>query len=164
MKITAATNSETQALKEEANVADLALQEKLAGARIYDEEKREIEQRPTFRDDKNVIRHFTLSKPALDEIHKATAKRIEDFETKWNEEEARRVDAIFQATMARSQRRFDEQVYAREQQAQWQGNVVDPSRHDAMAAAIEQRRKAQLEPFGCSARNDHPAEDRRRKR
>ncbi len=148
MKIIAATNSETLALKEEAHVAALALQEKLAGhARIQDEEKREIEQRTTYRDDRNVIRHFTLSKPALDEIHAATTRKIEAFDIQWNEEEARRVDAIFQAAMARSQKRFDEQVYAREQQAQWQGNVVDPSRRDAMLAAIEERRKAQLAPL-----------------
>ena len=52
------------------------------------------------------------------------------------------MDALFQAAMARAQRRFDTELTTREQQAQWQGNVATPNSRDAMVAAVEERTKA----------------------
>ena len=46
-------------------------------------------------------------------------------------------------------------MYAREQQAQWQGNVVAPDREDAIIAAIEERKRAQMTPLaGLDANTD----------
>jgi hypothetical protein len=149
MKIIAATNDEAQAVKEQSRASQLALQERAAGeAKIYQEQEREIARlSPRVDAATGQIRKVTLNKETLDKIHQGTTAKIEAFDAKWNEEEARRMDALFSAAMARSQRRFEQGLYAREQQAQWQGNVVAPEREEAIIAAIEERKRAQLEPL-----------------
>ena len=157
MKIIAATNNEAQATKEAGRASQLAAQEKAAGeAKIQQEEAREIARLSTRVDAATgQIRKVTLNNDTLTKIHEGTAAKIAAFDAKWTEDETRRMDALFTATMARSQRRFEEGLYSREQQSQWQGNVVAPEREDAIIAAIEARKQAQLAPLeGLKADSD----------
>jgi hypothetical protein len=146
MKIIAATNDEAQALNETTRAKKLADEERLAGEKkIYAEEVRETARLSTRVDAATgQIRKVTLNDNTLTKIHEGTAAKIRAFDAKWNEDEARRMDALFSAAMARSQRRFEEGLYVREQQAQWQGNAVAPERDGAIIAAIEERKRAGL--------------------
>ena len=149
MKIIAATNSEAQATIETTRAERLAVESQAAGElKLRQEETREIDKMRTRIDDKTgAVRRITLTDKTLTDMHRATADKIEAFDKKWNEDEARRLDALFQAAMARAERRFETEITTREQQAQWQGNVVDPNSRDAMVAAVEERKKAQLAPL-----------------
>ena len=148
MKIIAATNNEAQATIEATKAESYAAESKAAGElKIQQEEAREIAKMQTRIDEAGAVRHITLTDKTLTDMHKGTADKIEAFDAKWNEEEARRMDALFQSAMARAQRRFETEITTREQQAQWQGNVATPNSRDAMVAAVEERRKAALAPL-----------------
>jgi hypothetical protein len=109
MKIIESTQSETQAAKESLNVVLLSMEERAAGiAKIQEEEKREIEQRSTYTDEKSgAVRHFKLNASTLETIHKATAERLAAFDMKFNEEESRRLEQMWKAAAARSQKMFE---------------------------------------------------------
>jgi hypothetical protein len=157
MKIIGATNDEAQAVKEAARASLLADQEREQGkAKLRQEEEREIARMSTRVDEKTgQIRKVTLNKETLTKIHEGTAAKIEAFDAKWHEDEARRMDALFTAAMGRSQRRFEQGLFAREQQAQWQGNVVDPERRASIEAAIAERTRAEMAPLaGLNPEND----------
>ena len=157
MKIIAATNDEAQAVREAARAGVFADQERAQGkAKLQQEDEREIARLSTRVDEKTgQIRKVALNKDTLTKIHQATAAKIEAFDAKWHEDEARRMDALFIATMSRSQKRFEQGIYAREQQAQWQGNVVDPERRAAIKAAIAERTRSEMTPLaGLKPEND----------
>ena len=147
MRIIETTQSETQAAKEASNVVMLSMQERAAGIeKIKEEEKREIAERSTYTDEKSgAVRHFKLSASSLETIHKATAEKLAAFDMKFNEEESRRVESIVKAAADRSKKLWDQQMYEREQKAQWDdGNDIDAQRRDIAIAAIEYRKKAEL--------------------
>ena len=147
MRIIETTQSETQAAKEASNVVSLSMQERAAGIeKIREEEKREITERSTYTDEKSgAVRHFKLSASSLETIHKATAEKLAAFDMKFNEEESRRVESIVKAAADRSKKLWDQQMYEREQKAQWEdGNDIDGQRRDIAIAAIEYRKKAEL--------------------
>ena len=153
LKIIAATSSETEAAKESLNVVLLSRQEYAAGVeKIRQEEKREIEQRSSYTDEKTgVVRHFQLSQSALESIHKATAERIAAFDMRFNEEESRRIEAMLKAAAARSRRLFDQlfvdpmkqQLYLFEQTSAWQEKIADQARAAGLAA-VDQCRDIEL--------------------
>jgi hypothetical protein len=146
MKIIESTQSETQAAKESLNVVLLSMEERAAGiAKIQEEEKREIEQRSTYTDEKSgAVRHFKLNASTLETIHKATAERLAAFDMKFNEEESRRLEQMWKAAAARSQKMFErlylepmkQNLYVWEQESQWQDKIDDQGRSAAIAAAI----------------------------
>ena len=152
MKIIESTHSEAAALREMSNVAMLSEQERQAGiARIMEEEKREIEQRSTYTDEKSgAVRHFTLNASTLETIHKATAEKLAAFDLKFVEEEWRRLEAMRKALAERVARAFNQYVdslrqdlYVVQQTDTWQEKVDDQAR-SAGIAAIEQRKNLQL--------------------
>ena len=147
MRIIETTQSETQAAKESLNVVLLSIQERAAGIeKLKEEEKREIEQRSTYTDEKSgAVRHFKLNASSLETIHKATAEKLAAFDMKFNEEESRRVEAIVKASADRSKKLWDQQMYTSGQKAQWEsGTVIDDQRRDAAIAAIDYRKQAEL--------------------
>lgn len=153
MKIIESTQSETQAAKESLNVVLLSMEERAAGiAKIQEEEKREIEQRSTYTDEKSgAVRHFKLNASTLETIHKATAERLAAFDMKFNEEESRRLEQMWKAAAARSQKMFErlylepmkQNLYVWEQESQWQDKIDDQGRSAAIAA-VDQRKNLQL--------------------
>jgi len=153
MKIIESTQSETQAAKESLNVVLLSMEERAAGiATIQEEEKREIEQRSTYTDEKSgAVRHFKLNASTLETIHKATAERLAAFDMKFNEEESRRLEQMWKAAAARSQKMFErlylepmkQNLYVWEQESQWQDKIDDQGRSAAIAA-VDQRKNLQL--------------------
>jgi hypothetical protein len=153
MKIIETTQSETQAAKESLNVVLLSLEEHAAGiAKIREEEKREIEQRSTYTDEKSgAVRHFQLNASTLETIHKATAEKLAAFDMKFNEEEARRLEQMLKAGAARSHRLFElmyvepmrQTLYVWEQESEWQDKINDQGR-TAGIAAVDQRKNLQL--------------------
>src|SRR6266545_3575942 len=153
MKIIESTQSETQAAKESLNVVLLSMEERAAGiAKIREGEKREIEQRSTYTDEKSgAVRHFKLNASTLETIHKATAERLAAFDMKFNEEESRRLEQMWKAAAARSQKMFEllylepmkQNLYVWEQQSQWQDRIDDQGRSAAIAA-VDQRKNLQL--------------------
>jgi hypothetical protein len=153
MKIIEATSSETEAAKESLNVVLLSMQEHAAGvAKIREEEKREIEHMATRVDEKSgLVEHVTLSAATLERIHKGTAEKIAAFDMRFNEEEARRADAMMKALASRSQKRFEEwyikpfqqQMYVLQQTGDWQDKIADQAR-SARIAAVEQRKNIEL--------------------
>ena len=153
MKIIESTHSETQAAKESLNVVLLSMQERQAGIeKIKEEEKREIEQRSTYTDEKSgAVRHFKLNASTLETIHKATAERLAAFDMKFNEEESRRLEQMWKAAAARSQKMFEllylepmkQNLYVWEQESQWQDKIDDQGRSAAIAA-VDQRKNLQL--------------------
>ncbi|MBZ5625928.1 MAG: hypothetical protein LAQ69_45655 [Acidobacteriia bacterium] len=153
MKIIESTHSETQAAKESLNVVLLSMQERQAGIeKIKEEEKREIEQRSTYTDEKSgAVRHFKLNASTLETIHKATAERLAAFDMKFNEEESRRLEQMWKAAAARSQKMFEllylepmkQNLYVWEQASQWQDKIDDQGRSAAIAA-VDQRKNLQL--------------------
>jgi hypothetical protein len=153
MKIIESTQSETQAAKESLNVVLLSMEERAAGiAKIQEEEKREIEQRSTYTDEKSgAVRHFKLNASTLETIHKATAERLAAFDMKFNEEESRRLEQMWKAAAARSQKMFErlylepmkQNLYVWEQESQWQDKIDDLGRSAAIAA-VDQRKNLQL--------------------
>jgi hypothetical protein len=166
MRIIESTQSETEAARQSLNVLMLSRQEYEAGIeKIREEEKREIEQRSTYTDNKSgAVRHFKLSQPALEAIHKATAEKIAAFDLRFNEEESRRIEAMWKAMAARQRQMFErfvvepmkQQLYVWEQTAQWQEKIDDQGR-SARLAAVEQRKDlelAQLESFDAMTLQD----------
>jgi hypothetical protein len=153
MKIIEATSSETEAAKESLNVVLLSMQERTAGvAKIREEEKREIERMATRVDEKSgVVQQVALSAAALERIHTGTAEKIAAFDMRFNEEEARRTDAMMKALASRSQKRFEEwfikpfqqQLYVWQQTGEWQDKIEDQGRSAAISA-VEQRKNLQL--------------------
>jgi hypothetical protein len=90
------------------------------------------------------VRLFSSAHPSS-AIHKATAEKLAAFDMKFNEEESRRVESIVKAAADRSKKLWDQQMYEREQKAQWEGGTgIDDQRRDVAIAAIEYRKKAEL--------------------
>jgi hypothetical protein len=157
MKVIEATQSEATAAKEALNVLLLSQQEYAAGiARIRQEEKKEIEARSTYVDEKSgAIQRFTLRPEVLARIHQATAERIAAFELKFNEEQSRRVEQMWKALAARRERFFEQYVLEpmRQDLEIWQQAFdLDERRKDQQLviekAAVDQRKDlalAQLE-------------------
>ena len=153
MKLIETTQSETQAAKESLNVVLLSLEEHAAGiAKIQEEEKREVEQRSTYTDEKSgAVRHFQLNASTLETIHKATTEKLAAFDMKFNEEEARRLEQMLKAGAARSHRLFElmyvepmrQTLYVWEQESEWQDKINDQGR-TAGIAAVDQRKNLQL--------------------
>ena len=153
MRIIESTHSETQAARESLNVVVLSMQERQAGVgKIKEEEKREIEQRSTYTDEKSgAVRHFKLNTSTIETIHKATAEKLAAFDMRFNEEESRRIETIWKAMGARMQKAFEQFVleplkqslYIWEQQSGWQDKIEDQGRSAAIAA-VDQRKNLQL--------------------
>jgi hypothetical protein len=153
MKIIESTHSETQAARESLNVVLLSMQERAAGIeKIKQEEKREVEQRSTYTDEKSgAVRHFKLNASTLETIHKATAEKLAAFDMKFNEEESRRIEAMWKALAERSHKMFEllylepmkQNLYVWEQESQWKDKIEDQGR-TAGIAAVDQRKNLQL--------------------
>jgi hypothetical protein len=153
MKIIESTHSETQAARESLNVVLRSMEERAAGiAKIQEEENREIAQRSTYTDEKSgAVLHFKLNASTLETIHKATAERLAAFDMKFNEEESRRIEAMWKAMAARQQKLVEQFVleplkqslYVWEQESQWQDTIDDQGRSAAIAA-VDQRKNLQL--------------------
>ncbi len=88
MRIIESTHAETEGAKETLNVVLLSMQQRAAGIdEIKQEEKREIEQRSTYSDEKSgAVWHFKLNASTLETIHKATTEKLAAFDMKFNEE------------------------------------------------------------------------------
>ena len=153
MKIIESTHSETQAARESLNVVLLSLEERQAGiAKLQEEEKREIEQRSTYTDEKSgAVRHFKLNQSTLEAIHQATAEKLAAFDLRFGEEESRRLEAMMKASAARTLALLDQlyfepmkqNLYVWEQKQEWQDKIDDQARSNRVAG-VDQHKDLQL--------------------
>jgi hypothetical protein len=174
LKIIESTHSETAAVKESVNVLLFSMQERQAGmAKIRDEEQREIAARSTYVDEKSgAVRYFELSASTLETIHKGTAEKLAAFDLKFNEEESRRIEAIWKAMAARLSDLRNQLIFEPMQQGLFisgQSFELDTKREDARLgyekAAVQQRRDialAQLEAVDADTLRDKLALEQRK--
>ena len=99
---------EADAIQQTAMARELALkahQEEIAN--INEAERREIEQRSQYIDEKGKVQRFQLSRAALVSIHNATLAKIAAANIKYGQEEQQREEAIFQAQVERLRTLFE---------------------------------------------------------
>ncbi len=108
LAIVTSTVSESEAAKRSLDVLYFSMKEHAAGiAAIRAQEKTEIADKSSFVDKDNNLVHFNLSPAALSSIHESTALKIAAFDLKFNEEESRRTEKMWDAMIVRMRKNME---------------------------------------------------------
>lgn len=146
--------TEAQAEKE-ANRARRVAQDAYTAERnrIMEEERREIQQRSTYIDEKGAVQRFQLSRQAMLDIQHGTLEKIKALNLKYGREEEDREKAILEAQIERARTLFEvEQSLAQRRSQLRERLIFDPLKAGLYEVEATRQNQERIEDAASDAR------------